>query len=637
MLISELPVEILFQILSKVSLKDDIYECMNVCRLWREKLAPVCYKNIIIHRNHVSFLRYTQKKILCTGERIGDLVKTLTFGEESHKLAQLLSREKFEILIDTLPSLQAIRFHRSDIHKTVEYMQFLNKIAGRTKLQEVSITGWVPEPSAFAKACHSYYSINNRIKHQITTLVFADTKVKFRDSQDIFDYIKEFDNLQHLTVYNLDSPEGFREDLDFISVLNACGDNLKSLKLDSSSLNYITGDHKHHYNLTSLTLHLPGLSVDHFKYMIEYVPNLKELDIICGSGHIIKNVYASFDVSMSFRFAQYTKQLHRFRLYTSTYGESSMDVFWPTMQRIYNNQTFSNLIMTFDDQYLQYKSIYFDKQTFNVECDYYIEHFNGVARGFQFLPLNSITVYFSVRSPRSTHDIRGAPTMSDLLDFAVSQQHVQAYFVMDEQQVVFCKKPVVYPYRLVPDFPKGRSPVQYVYLAEVHLDNDLLDKISNYYPAIKDLKLVNCRIRKQEGLYVVDLTKFRNLQDVLFEFELIQKQNSSILFQWVNDGEENCYIYDRSISEYAMYSAKLNENLANDIPHIIKISTAEVHRLVFQLCGKEIEILESTPKSPLESLTKSKTRKSLLYGLFRACKEKILSHKKSNNKFRLDK
>lgn len=592
MYINDLPIEILSQILSKVSNMDEVYECMNVCRLWRRKMVSTYYESPIIRQKHDMFLKHVQTKIFNTNNRIGDFVKTLTFGEEIGTPGALLSRAKFELLIFILPSLKAIRFHRLNVHRTVKYMEYLDRIAPYTKLQEVSIDCYMPEYVNFKRTSQVYYSIQDQLKHRITTLSIVDTSVKFKTTQAIFNYIGEFAKLKRLIFYNMDTQPGYREDIGIATVLNACCNNLEALTLESSSFAYAPGDHKYHYNLASLTLLIPEISEDHFAFLVEYAPNLKELDVVCGHGCMLETVYASLQPDILPRFTRYMKQLQRCRFYSSVYGGSpNMDVFWQTIEGIYNGQAFGNLVVSFASEHVyQYQTIFYDTQTFNVDCDFETNQFNdSIARGFQFLNLNSVSVSYPVRWLKEWRGVQNTPIISDLLDYAVSQQQQpQLNLVMDDQQIILCAEPVVSPvYKVGHEFPKDRSLIRYAYFSEVNLNKDLLDKIGSYYPTIMDLKLINCRIRKQDketGHYVIDLKKFKKLQTIMFEFK-----ETPILFHWDNGEQENYYIYDESVSENAIYSTKLTDT-AKDL-RTIAILSVEVPRLVFQRYDSNIEII----------------------------------------------
>lgn len=549
---------------------------------------PIYYENIKMPDNHERFLQHALTKTHYDDHQIGDFIKTLKFDQAE----TLLSQHNFELLIKALPSLQAIQFNTRCFDQEIDYLVCLDRIAARTKLQVVSIDSYLAEYVDIERVSQLYYSINDQLKHQITTLALVDVSIKLQKEgcQELLDYIKRFENVKHLTLYNMDTPTGYQENLDFTTVLDACCDGITSLSYDSYYISYVASDHKYHYNLNSLTLMIPELSEDHLDYLVKYAPNLKELELVANLvGDLIEVIHVSLQNDKSFGLTRYIKQLHRFDFSSTEFGKQpKKSRYWQVIQRIYNGQNFSNLRISFSEHIYLNERIYFDKQTFNVDCKLLLEQFDDMDRPFHFLKLNSISVDYDSGLFGPVFFDEETPTMSDLLEFSVSQQHVQANLNLDYQQIVFCTKPIISSYRIPFQFPKDRSPVQYAYFKGVHLDNQILDKIASFYPTIKNLELVNCKGPKQgddTSVCIIDLRKFRALQDLVFDIFTRHEESHSFHFQWTNDNQEKYYIYDPSISDNAMESAELTENRPEDM-QIIKILTVGVQRLVFKNTAK---------------------------------------------------
>lgn len=603
MFITKLPREIVSHILSNVSNTNDQYECMRVCKLWRRELAPVYYRDITIYKNHEKFLQDAQTKIDNNGLRIGDFVHTLTFGEI---IKTVLSRESFELLIDTLLSLQVIRFDRYSLRDTVLYMKYLYRIASRTKLQEVSIVGG---PGSREQYCYRdgwefHYLINKRLKHQITTLSILDaTHKSMYYSKEVFDYMNGFTGLKHLTLRNrkaynrYGTPKAFE---NVTAVLDACCEGLQSLdlSLDWEDRRSINGDHKYHHNLTSLTLSVPRFGESHLHYLVDYLPNLKQLEITRtdGDGKLFSEIYASLQSDASSKLNGYMKQLHRFHCKTASHDHSnSGNSFWQTMREIYKDQTFCNLTIHFyTGNSFIYETIAFDKEGFNVDCYFEKEKLHSMAHSFDFFNLNSIQVKYSkFQGFERRLDINDNYRMSDLLTFAASQQQAQVHLDMVDEQLILSTMPVVYDDKFT--FPQDLSCVQYAYLDEVQLNNILLNNMSALYPTIKHMQLINCTMEADPGepnSSLIDLRQVKGLQELLFDIYLIQEEQKRILIQWTNCNQQRHYNYDKSISDTAMQFLKPNEVASKGI-HIIKIKTFELQRLIFQKSSRILEIINT--------------------------------------------
>lgn len=365
MFISELPVEIVSRILINVPNSNNQYECTRVCRLWRREMVPIYYKDTVMYQSYEKFLHEIQTKVDYKGLRVGDFVKTLIFDGI---IKTELNQEDFDLLIDTLPSLQAIRFDQSSLLYTVRYMEYLYEIAPRTKLQEVSIVGdldSIDDYYRYREGCELHYYINEQLKHQITTLSILEASIRYMlgDDQDIFDYIKRFTKLKHLTIYSklkrerYYSSEAFK---DVTFVLDACYDSLQSLQLDIYTNDdlYANCNHIYQPNLTSLTLTTPAFGECYLKYLVDYLSNLKELKVTRTANYeeLLSGTYTCLPPDVLRKLNSYLKQLQSFYCKTASYDSSnSSDSFWQMMHEIYDNQAFCNLFIRF---YLHWKVFY---------------------------------------------------------------------------------------------------------------------------------------------------------------------------------------------------------------------------------------------------------------------------------------
>lgn len=274
MAITKFPSELVFIIFQHLP-KETLFECLFVCKAWRLPAIQLYYSEVVLSTDldkHLpGLLRQTQN------EDIGKWVRTLRVYQIYSKQRPLDGQELIA-LISRMPYLKQIDLNCFNI------LSHLNTLCEMDASLLENVTEIIVRNSFPNIGSHHLYTlINLKLCNTITHLRLENFRIpQFgRDKQRVMEYLSKFTSLEHLKIIN-DFRNGLA-DLDMISIFNICP-NLYSLDLRSylpapaySKSNYTDSVIREdetviNRNLHSLTLGIPDLSVDYFKYIAHHTP-----------------------------------------------------------------------------------------------------------------------------------------------------------------------------------------------------------------------------------------------------------------------------------------------------------------------------------------------------------------------------
>lgn len=505
-----LPLEILPIILEN-SQKADVYTCMNVCKSWYSIGSAVYHRTIRLDRDHAQFLELTET-VRLDGSKIGDFVKEIFFNTN---MDYLQDKSDFHRLIYNLPRLQKIHIEDRYIH----HLQTIPK-SYVNQIQEINLFACFAGQEIY----NSHFSVNIRFSDRITSLKLEDTNLTAMNTKELLESLSKFKYLKQLEITEEEDDDNTH--LDLTAVLNACK-NLEYVNFASHSVWEIAPSECTYMstNLKTLILEVNDFTEEHMIYMMDCIPNLKNLRISVNC-KLFEEIISSSSKDTLKRFAQYLGRLDKavVRSEKSAMDEdilvaSDNQAVWKFIGDLCNGET------TYCDLNIAQEkglvSTCLKKTRGSLYLDYCIPFSQIMDVSWvdqvDFLTFNNVFIYYydpEVQDENFAATSLYASLIAPVLKL-VKQPTCSVNIKSIEEEFLFKTL------QKIKSSPATN--VNYGFMKGLTINNDMLHRLSFTYPSLKHLHVDECFFQKEKGKkpnhFIIDLSSYTNVEQLTMNLD----------------------------------------------------------------------------------------------------------------------
>jgi hypothetical protein len=256
MRLDNLPSEIyshIFEYFSKKGDRQELFTLMLVCKAFYLPAMQLYYANVNLIDNHQSFLSFLKTH---QGGISPRFIKYLRVSNYEDPEEELLSKEDFSFMIQSLPNLDTIEFKAENTNWYLDVMVNHIQLEHLKQLTCVNILY-----SHASETIDLHLALMYKICDTITFLQVQD----FRNIEPI-PFIRKFVKLTHL-----DTGRSFTEGVDLFTILEACP-NLQDLTILSTPVSLPTKKPVVHQNLKDLKIEFSQFPEQYAIYMTSCIP-----------------------------------------------------------------------------------------------------------------------------------------------------------------------------------------------------------------------------------------------------------------------------------------------------------------------------------------------------------------------------